>query len=379
MQSKIFNCLLVVAILSSCGKKTQETKPIRKDVVETVFASGFLEANNSYNLVALNEGYLSAIFYEEGDIIKKGSIMAIIDNKENHINTQSANELWKIAQNNTENTAPLLAQAKANIELTKQKMDKEAVLLHRYQRLWENNSIAKVDYENAVMAWNTSKTNYEAAVEHFKKLKSDADQSLINNNTAKRINSIIENKNKITALVDGKIYEKKKQIGDFVKKGDVIAVIGDPDFIYGKLNVDESSIDKIKIGQEASVKLNTNKDKTYKAIVYEIAPSFDENSQSFICKLRFLDTLNFKIIKTQLQANIVTGTSKNALLIPRNYIDFGGFVQIKGESQKRKVITKFISNHYVQVLQGIDANTILITEDTGGGEQSTDNELAGKY
>lgn len=379
MQSKIFNCLLVVAILSSCGKKTQETKPIRKDVVETVFASGFLEANNSYNLVALNEGYLSAIFYEEGDIIKKGSIMAIIDNKENHINTQSANELWKIAQNNTENTAPLLAQAKANIELTKQKMDKEAVLLHRYQRLWENNSIAKVDYENAVMAWNTSKTNYEAAVEHFKKLKSDADQSLINNNTAKRINSIIENKNKITALVDGKIYEKKKQIGDFVKKGDVIAVIGDPDFIYGKLNVDESSIDKIKIGQEASVKLNTNKDKTYKAIVYEIAPSFDENSQSFICKLRFLDSLNFNIIKTQLQANIITGTSKNALLIPRNYIDFGGFVQVKGESQKRKVITKFISNHYVQVLQGIDANTILITEDTGGGEQSTDNELAGKY
>lgn len=379
MQSKIFNCLLVVAILSSCGKKTQETKPIRKDVVETVFASGFLEANNSYNLVALNEGYLSAIFYEEGDIIKKGSIMAIIDNKENHINTQSANELWKIARNNTENTAPLLAQAKANIELTKQKMDKEAVLLHRYQRLWENNSIAKVDYENAVMAWNTSKTNYEAAVEHFKKLKSDADQSLINNNTAKRINSIIENKNKITALVDGKIYEKKKQIGDFVKKGDVIAVIGDPDFIYGKLNVDESSIDKIKIGQEASVKLNTNKDKTYKAIVYEIAPSFDENSQSFICKLRFLDSLNFNIIKTQLQANIITGTSKNALLIPRNYIDFGGFVQVKGESQKRKVITKFISNHYVQVLQGIDANTILITEDTGGGEQSTDNELAGKY
>lgn len=379
MQSNIFNCLLAVVILSSCGKKTEETKPIRKDVVETVFASGFLEANNTYNLVALNEGYLSAIFFEEGDIIKKGSIIAVIDNKENHINTQSANQLWILAQNNTQHTAPLLAQAKANIELTKQKMDQEAVLLHRYQRLWENNSIAKVDYENAVMAWNTSKTNYESAVEHFKKLKSDADQSLINNNTAKRINSIVENKNKITALVDGKIYEKKKQTGDFVKKGDVIAVIGDPSFIYGKLNVDESSIDKIKIGQEASVKLNTNKDKTYKAIVYEISPSFDENSQSFICKLRFLDSLDFTIIKTQLQANIITGTSKNALLIPRNYIDFGGFVQVKGESQKRKVITKFISNHYVQVLQGIDANTILITEETGGGEQSTDNELAGKY
>jgi len=40
-------------------EKTEETTPIRKDVTETVFASGVLEANNTYSLTAQTDGYLS--------------------------------------------------------------------------------------------------------------------------------------------------------------------------------------------------------------------------------------------------------------------------------------------------------------------------------
>ena len=41
--------LLIVSIglLSSCGKKVQETNPMRKDVTETICDSGFLEANQT--------------------------------------------------------------------------------------------------------------------------------------------------------------------------------------------------------------------------------------------------------------------------------------------------------------------------------------------
>ncbi|MBK8685557.1 MAG: HlyD family secretion protein [Bacteroidetes bacterium] len=144
-----------------------------------------------------------------------------------------------------------------------------------------------------------------------------------------------------------------------MKKGDIIAVIGDPEFIYAKLNIDESSINKIKLHQEVQVQLNTNKDKTYKAKVFDISPAFDETSQSFVCKARFTETLDFDIVKTPLQANIVVGTTKNALLIPRNFIDFGSQVSIKGKKGKIKVLTKFVSNQYVQVLSGIQINDIL--------------------
>lgn len=362
MKHILIYIFILAAMLMSCGKKTEETKPIRKDVTETVFASGVLEANNTYNLVAQNDGYLITINFNEGDIISKGRTLAVIDNKENNINTQGSNELLTIAQNNTQSNAPLLMQAKNNVEIAKRKMEQDAVQEQRYKKLWDENSISKIDYENIQLAYKTSKGNYDIAVENLKKLQNDANQQLVNTKISNKINRIIANKNNIIAVTNGKVYQKLKQQGDFVKKGDVIAVIGDPNFIYAKINVDEGNIGKIKINQDVTVQLNTNNSKTYKAVVYEIAPSFDAVTQSFICKLRFTEPLDFSIVKTQLQANIILGEQKNALLIPRNYIDYGGFVQEKGKKEKTKIETRFISNQWVQVLSGIDDKAVLVTE-----------------
>jgi len=125
------------------------------------------------------------------------------------------------------------------------------------------------------------------------------------------------------------------------------------------------------LGQAALIKLNTNKSKIYNGVVVEIYPSFDEATQSFICKINFTEELDFKIINTQLQTNIIIAKTKAALLIPRNYIDFGGFVQIKGQNQKVKVVTKFVSNEWVQILKGIDQNTVLITDNIAENRMNT--------
>jgi HlyD family secretion protein len=184
-------------------------------------------------------------------------------------------------------------------------------------------------------------------------------------------NSIVLSKNQIKAVKSGKVYKKYKQIGDYVTRGEAIALIGEPTNIYAKVNIDESNIGKIKVGQEALVQLNINKDKTYKGIVSEIYPSFDEATQSFICKITFNEPLDFTIVNTQLQSNITVGVNKNALLIPRNFVDFGGNVQIKDQKEKVKITTKFASSDWVQVLSGIDENTILVTENLAANKTAT--------
>ncbi|MCU0440214.1 MAG: efflux RND transporter periplasmic adaptor subunit [Raineya sp.] len=367
------NLIIITIILGfvSCGKKTEETKPIRKDVTETVFASGILEAKGTYYLTAQVEGYLVNINFEEGDLVEEGKILAVIDNKESGFNTQSANELYKLAQSNTQANAPALAQAKTSIDIAKQKMDQDALQEQRYKKLLESNSIARVEYENISLGYQTSKSNYEAALENYKRIQRDAEQQLINNKASRDVNTVVLGKNQIKAVVAGKIYKKNKQVGDFVRKGDIIATIGDAQNIYAKINIDESNISRIKIGQEAVIQLNTQKNKNYMGVVTEIYPSFDETSQSFIAKIAFKDSLDFKIINTQLQTNIMVGFQKNALLIPRNYIDFGGRVQIKGQKEKIKVKTHIVSSDWVQVLGGIDENTILITENIASNQIKT--------
>jgi multidrug efflux pump subunit AcrA (membrane-fusion protein) len=362
MKRRFIVSIAILSFLGSCGKKTQETKPIRKDVIETVFASGILEAKNTYTLKAQTDGYLSAVNFEEGDIVNTGKILAIVDNKESGFNQESAKELYSIAQNNTQADAPALLQAQNAININKQKMEQDFVQMQRYKKLWESNSTAKVDFENSELQYKTSKTNYESALENYKQIKQQAEQQVISNKALNEVNTVVLSKNQIKAQKSGKIYKKYKQIGDYVTRGETIALIGEPTDIYAKVNVDESNIGSIKVGQEALVQLNTHKDKTYKGTVAEILPAFDDATQSFICKIAFREPLDFVIVNTQLQSNITVATTKNALLIPRNFVDFGGFVQIKDQKEKVKITTKFASSDWVQVLSGITDNTILITE-----------------
>ena len=362
MKSRLIVCIALVGLLSACGKKTQETKPIRKDVIETVFASGILEAKNTYTLKAQIDGYLSAVNFEEGDIVSAGKILAVVDNKESGFNWESAGELYSIAQANTQSNAPALLQAQNAINLNKQKMEQDHVQWQRYKKLWESNSIAKIDLENSELQYKTSKTNYESSLENYRQIKQQAEQQVISNRALKEVNTVVLSKNQIKAQKSGKVYKKYKQTGDYVTRGEAIALIGEPAYIYARVNVDESNIGKIKVGQEALVQLNTHKDKTYKGTIAEILPAFDESTQSFICKITFNEALDFSIVNTQLQCNITVATAKNAQLIPRNFVDFGGFVQVKDKKEKVKITIKFAGSDWVQVLSGITDSTILITE-----------------
>jgi HlyD family secretion protein len=371
MKHKIYTVLLGLLILAACGKKTEETKPIRKDVTETVFASGILEAKNTYTLKAQTDGYLAAVNFEEGDLVQAGVVLATVDNKENSFNNQSAKDLFEIAKSNTQSNAPALLQALNTININKQKLQLDVVQYERYKKLWNENSVAKIDFENIELQYKTSKGNYESAIENYKLIKQQANQQEISNKALKSVNNAALSKNQVRAVFSGKIYKRYKQLGDYITKGEAIALIGEQENIYAKVNVDETNIGKIKVGQEALVQLNTNKNKTYKGKITEIYPSFDEATQSFICKITFKEPLDFAIVNTQLQANVVVDFTKNALLVPRNYVDFGGFVTLKETGKKVKITTKFSSNEWVQVLSGIDENTILVTDNITENKTTT--------
>jgi HlyD family secretion protein len=356
-------CIISIGLLlGGCGKKTEETKPIRKDVMETIFAPGILEADDSYQLTARTDGYLQQVLFREGDNISPGQLLAVIDNKESVVNADNAEALLTIARANTQASAPALQQAQTNINMAQQKMELDKVQLDRYEKLLAGNSIARSEYDNIALQYKQSKESYENARQNYQQLQRQASQQLVSNNTQQRVARLAATYNQLRAIVGGKVYQKLKQAGDYVRKGDVIAQIGSSRFIYAKINVDESNIGRIQPGQEAVIQLNTRKEKTYKASVAEIYPSFDEATQSFLCKLVFTDTLDFRITGTQLQANITVGVQKNALLIPRNYLNPGGTVTVKGQKEPVKVQTGFVSNEWVHVLAGITENTVLVTD-----------------
>ena len=361
MKTKTFLLVLLVTslLLTSCKKNKKEINPTRKDITETVFASGILVPENQYNLTALTDGYITQLNFEEGDLVKTGDLLAIVDNKQSAINAQSAKALYRIALENAQPNAPALKQAKINMDLAKQKLEQDKKQAERYQKLYKSKSVSKVEYENMQLAYKSSESNFLNAQENYRNIKQQAEQQLIIQKSQKNINTVYEDYNKVKAVLGGKIFKKNKEIGDYVRKGDILAVIGSPDELYALLNVDESNIAKVKLNQKTVIELNTNKNKKYKAVISEIYPSFDEQSQSFYCKAQFKDSLDFKISGTQLQSNIIIKNKKDVLVIPREYLGYGNKVRLKDKGET-VIKTGFISNQWVEVLDGLDENSVLL-------------------
>ena len=358
MKNSLF-LLLTLSTLVSCGTK-EEGKPVVQDIKELVFASGELEWDNSYNLTAQTDGILVNATFDVGNKVTENQIIASIDNKTNENNTASARDLVAISKENLTDNAPALQQLQQNIKFAESKYQQDKTQAERYKRLYNSQSIAKVEYENMQLAAENSLSQLNALKKQYQQVLQQSKQNYINTENQLKNNQVVLGYNKLVVPQKETIIKKLKFSGDYVKKGDVIAVIADENKVEGVLNVDENSIGKVKIGQTVFVQLNTNKNEVYNAKISEILAAFDEQTQSFICKVIFDKPLNTSLYGTQLEANILVGEKKNALLIPRNFLGFGNKVMVKGKDEAVIVKTGIVSTEYVEILDGITKEDVLL-------------------
>ncbi|HAO07628.1 MAG TPA: RND transporter [Chryseobacterium sp.] len=351
--------LFFILFLFSCAKK-EEVKPVVQDIKELVFASGDLEWENAYNLTAQSDGILLNADFEVGDKISKGKNVADIDNRSSEVNAEIANEQLAISNENLTPNSPQIQQLEQNIQFAENKYTQDKTQAERYERLYKSQSVAKVEYENMQLTAKNSLSSLNALKKQKLQILQQAEIQKIASKGQAENSRIVRDFNHITATVSGTVIKKLKSKGDYVRKGDIIATIADDQKVEAVLSVDENNIGKIKVGQTVYVKLNTDKNKVYNGKISEILSAFNEQTQSFICKVTFDNTLNASLFGTQLEANVLVGEKKNALLIPRELMGYGNKVNVKGKEQPVIIKSGIVSTDYVEVLSGITKDDVLL-------------------
>ncbi len=359
MKNKLFVLTVTLFTFISCNHD-KEVSPKKQDIQEFVFASGELQWKDAYNLAAQTDGILINADFEIGNKVSEGDVLAEIDNKNNDINMLTAQEQLKIADENLTSYSPQLQQLQQNIQFAESKYLQDKLQADRYQRLYETQSIAKVEYENMQLLANNSLSNLNALRKQAILIQQQASQQHIITKGQLKNNEVIKTYNQISVTKRGTVIKKLKTTGDYVKKGDIIATIANEQIAEAILNVDENSIGKIKKGQMVYVQLNTDKKNIYNGKISEILPAFDEKTQSFVCKAIFYSLLHTSLFGTQLEANILVGSKKQALLIPRHCMGFGNKVQVKGKKGLVVIQPGIVSTEYVEILSGIDTTDILL-------------------
>ncbi|SHJ88053.1 efflux RND transporter periplasmic adaptor subunit [Epilithonimonas mollis] len=348
---------LFAGMLISCNK-TEKTKPVRKNLEDAVFASGYVEKDEEYLISAKISGNILDILVTEGDQISKNSLVATIENKIQTEQLKDAETVYSQSRKNTSSSSAQLLQIQSQIDQAQHQAEQDKVNFQRYQELRVKNSVSQLDLEKAQLQYRASQNNLISLQKNYQDTKSTLE--LVEKRNAIQVdqqNEILKDYN-ITSPGKGEVLTVFKKKGELVKQGDNIVKIGNGHFKL-RLYVSEDDIAKIRIGQKAAIRLNTYPNDTFSATIVKILPAFDETEQSYIVEAKFEKLPKAVFSGTQLQADIETTKRKNVLVIPTSYITKGNYVTLENKVQKQ-IVTGSKDNEWTEIRSGISEKDVLL-------------------
>jgi RND family efflux transporter MFP subunit len=352
--------LFVPLLFTSCKKQAEKTQPKLERITESVYASGIIKSKNQYQVYATVNGLIQTILVKEGDVVKKGDPLFVVQNETSRLNTENAQLSADYADWNTQGDR--LKELAGIIETARTKMLNDSLLVQRQRGLWAQQIGSKVELEQRELAYSSAANNYESAISRYKDLKKQLGFAAAQSKKLLAISKNIASDYIIRSQTDGRVYSISKEVGEIVNTQSPVAIIGDAKEFITELQIDENDIARVKIGQRVLLTLDSYKGQVFEASVFKIDPIMNERSRTFTIEANFTKMPPTLYPNLSTEANIVIQSKENALTIPRTYLIQDSLVLLANK-EKRKVEVGLKDYQKAEILNGLSVQeTILLPE-----------------
>ena len=353
---------LLLTCFSSCNNSGETVKPVIKPLVEAVYASGYVVAKNEYEVYAQAEGYVMEKQVNDGAEVKVGDPLYVIDSDQQSARYRIAKENYEMAKRNSSNNSPVLSELKTSLEVAHTKMQFDSVNLVRYTNLINSNATTRSDYDRIKLTYENSRNEFLLQKSRYEKTKDQLHLDLKNAENQLRIATDETKRYTIKSQIDGMVYKTSKEQGEMIRRGEVIAVIGQRDGFYLELSVDELDINKVKKGQKVLAKIDAYPDKVFEATVNHVFPMINKQQQSVQVDATLNESLPGWFSGLALEANIIIQEKDKAIVIPKSVLLPGDSVWIDSDNGKKKIkVMRGIETlDEVEIVQGLDTTDRLV-------------------
>lgn len=346
---------------SSCSKRRESIKPSYQSLTQAVYASGFISPLDEYLVYAQADGVITDIFKRDGDSVKTGETILQIRSTVQDAKARGTKAALNLAELNAAEDSPLITEALSNLFSIKNKYQLDSLNFLRFQKLKIENSTSQIEFDKAELSFKNSRNEFVAARARLERLKLQV-QAEREQAAALNAGSMDELGNtNVRADLDGLIYQVMKEKGEVVRRGEVIARIGNKKKVFLKLQVDEADYSLVHSGQQVLFSADVYGKKTHEAVVTKCYPYISRSEQSFRIDAMPLDHALPSVSGAAVEANILVAEKNKAMVIPAAYLLPGDSVLVSrnGEELKQAVKTGMRDLEYVEVLSGIDAETMI--------------------
>ncbi|MFN7915419.1 MAG: efflux RND transporter periplasmic adaptor subunit [Vicinamibacterales bacterium] len=253
-------------------KVTVETIRSR-DLEAVVSASGKIQPKRLVNMSADTSGRVVDLAVNEGDRVTKGQFLLQIDPKSLRTRVDSGAASLQAAEGS-------LDQLRQAVETSRVQLDQAQRTLARQRDLWGQQLTTR---ESLDKAENDVKAAESALREREKQVSSQAARIGQERATLESARYDLS-KVRIESPIDGIVTRRNIQegetavIGTMNNAGTVLLTLADMSVIQAEVEVDETNIPNVKIGQPAKITIDALPDRTFRGHVSEIGNSPIQNT-----------------------------------------------------------------------------------------------------
>ncbi len=379
----------IVVIVSVLATRREEPEVItikitsRPELKQTVTASGEVRPIRYIKLTSEVPGRIEEIYVTAGDLVNKGKPLVRIDptelqssqeaqwaatqaslndvqNARNAVN--SAQQALVVAESSVAAARQQVVAMQTNVDKAQVELNTAQRELKRYTELIEAGVSSRLEYDQARDRFDTAKISLETARANLESQRiavkeaneranqqriavKDAQTSIKSSEMrasqqAAMLRGQTIRRDKATQLspLNGVVADIPTRVGEFAVAGlstTPLMTIADMSLINVEVNVDETEINNVKVGQDAKVKVDALGDKEIKAVVIQknpLAISKSDTTGGLSNRVNVQEAKEFKVtlelkelpedIKTSLRpgmsstATITTDTKNNVLAVP---------------------------------------------------------------
>jgi HlyD family secretion protein len=275
-------------------------------------ASGYVVAQRKAAVSSKSTGRLVFLGVEEGSRVKKGQVLASLENEDLIASRDQA-----IAQ---------VKQAEADLGTARAEVADAELQYRRYKTLVTQDLVPKQDFDTADARYKKAQAGVAAAQARIK-----VAQAGLANTQASLEYSYIR------GPFDGVVTTKYAEVGEVVapfgaaaNARAAVVTMADLNSLMVEVDVAESNLDKVRLGQPCEISLDAIPDRRFAGEVHMIVPTADRTKATVLTKVKFLEKDDRILPEMSAKVAFLSQTLDPAARQPRLIIPRGALITREG-------------------------------------------------
>ena len=252
--------------------KVMTAKVVRQDLSTIISGTGQIEPKTYVNVGATAFGRIVELNVKEGDHVKKGQVLARVENIQPEANVDAQKAAIASARTDVASFIAAEKTAQANVEHAQADLEQKTLDWKRAQSLFQQQLIAKQDFDAKKAAYDLAVATLDqskAALAQSKAQTDSARAKVTNNIATLRFNQDALNKTVSIAPFDGIVTNLPVRMGETVvvgiqnAEGSTLMTLADMSVITAEVKVDETDIVNVALGQPVQVTVDALPNRTF--------------------------------------------------------------------------------------------------------------------